>query len=346
MFEFIATSDWHLEGLDKHYPNDGVERQLETIDRIYQYAIENGIKYVMIVGDITDKHTMRDDTKALLCKHFVKYDDHITSIYIGGNHDWSDVSHTSMDFIKQMTDWKMLKNLKIILRAEQLTLDGIVCNFLPYPTPPVMKNKKPCLNFCHVETAGALGDNGRPLKTDKTIGAPKKDYTISGHIHLYQDLESQRFLYNGSPFQKTFGESLPKGFCHVKAKYIKDELKVIHKFIDSKPGFRLETVIIADQGDWNKLQITPAIRYRVVVSDGIAVPADIRTRIPNIAQLNVSKNAVNIEDLDGFDVTELELLEVDPKDGLRDYLKSAGLRKAQRQQGAKIVDKILSKIGK
>lgn len=344
MFEFIATSDWHLEAMEKHFPSEGVERQLETIDRIYQYAIEQGIEYVLIIGDITDRHVMSDDTKGKLCRHFVKYDDVIKSIYLGGNHDYEDKTSTSMDFIKQMTEWKMLKNLDIILRGEQRTIEGVVCNFLPYPTPPVMKNKKPCLNFCHVETAGALGDNGHPLRTEKTIGAPKQDYTISGHIHMYQDLEKQRFLYNGAPYQKTFGETSPKGFCHVKAAYVKGKLVVKHKFVDSKPNFRLETVVITEQDQWSKLKVMPSLRYRVLVSDGVSVPTDIRTRIPNIAQLNVSKNAIALEKQE-FDVSELQLMDIDPTDGLRDYLKAAGMKKAQRTRGAEIVGGILAKIG-
>lgn len=344
MFEFIATSDWHLEALERHFPGDSVARQLETIDRIYQYAIEQGIQHVMVIGDITDTHKMTDDTKTALCKHFVKYDDSITTWYLGGNHDWSDMSSTSMDFIKQMTEWDMLKNLKIILRPEQVEIDGVICNFLPYPTPPVMKNKKPCLNFCHVETAGALGDNGRPLKTEKTIGAPTRDYTISGHIHMYQDLHEQRFLYNGAPYQKTFGETSPKGFCHVRAGYKGKELIVKHKFVDSKPGFKLETVVITDQEQWSQLQVRPSLRYRVLVSDGVTVPSDIRTRVPNIAQLNVSKNAVELESAE-FDVAEMQLLDIDPKDGLRDYLKQSGLKKKQRARASEIVDQIMSNMG-
>lgn len=344
MFEFISTSDWHLEGLDTHFPQDGVERQMEVIDRIYQYAVENGIKYVIVPGDITDKHKMRDTTKRLLIQHFVKYDEVIQTIYIGGNHDWADQSETSMDLIKQFCDWTFLKNLKVILRPEQVEIEGVIVNFLPFPTPKVMKHKKACLNFCHVETAGALGDTGRPLKTDKTIGCPERDFTISGHIHLYQYLERQRFLYNGDPYQKTFAEGLPKGFCHVRAQYKKKELVVKHKFIDSKPGFKLETLHIADQKQWSELQVNPAIRYRVIVTDGITVPTDIRTRVPNIAQLHTGRSAVDMSTLETIDVSELELVEVNPVDGLKSFLKASGLKKSVRAKALAEMSDILSAI--
>lgn len=344
MFEFIATADWHLEAMDKHFPDDGVDRQLETVNRIYQYAIENGIKYMMVPGDITDKYLMRDSTKQKLLQLFIKYDPYITTIYLCGNHDWRDTGSTSMDLIQQMCEWKFLQNLEVISRGEQRVIEGITVNFLPFPTPPVPKSKKPCLNFCHVETKGALGDTGRPLKTDKTIGCDARDFTISGHIHMYQFLESDRFLYCSSPYQKTYGEAIPKGFCHVRAQYKDGKLVVKHKFVDSKPGFRLETVYVMKQEEWTNLEINPAVRYRVMVGEGVTVPADIRTRVPNIAQLHKGKAAIEAAKIESIDVSETDILDVDPVRGLKAFLKAGGLRKSVREKAVQEVRNIISSI--
>lgn len=345
MLEAIVCSDWHLEGLDKHFPTDSVERQLETLDRVYQYAIENGISIVIVPGDITDKYRMTDDTKYLLMKFFMKYDGIIWTYYCGGNHDWGDKTQTSMDLIKSFCEWNFLKTLKIILRPEQMILDGVVVNFLPHPAEESIKHKKPCLNFCHVEAIGALGDNGRPLKTKKDIKVDPRDYTISGHIHLYQDLESKRFLYCGSPYQKTFGEALPKGFVHIKAGYKGKKLIVKHKFVDSKPGFRLQTVAIEDQKEWSKLEVNPAIRYRVVVADGVQIPSDIRVRVPNISLLLSANKNADLNNIMEVDISEKVLSDIHPKDGLKKFLKASGIKKSLRIEAMNEVDTILSEIG-
>ncbi|QYW04517.1 hypothetical protein pEaSNUABM14_00192 [Erwinia phage pEa_SNUABM_14] len=343
--EALATADWHLEGLSNHFPQDHVDRQLETIDRIYQYALEHGIKHIFIPGDITDKFRMDDETKRRLMQHFLKYDGIIESHYCGGNHDWADMTTTSMDLIKTFCEWSFLKSLHIYLRPEQVEIDGIVVNFLPHPAKESIKHKKPCLNFCHVEAVGALGDNGRPLKAKHDIKVDPRDYTISGHIHLHQVLEKKRFTYCGAPYQKTFGESLPKGFIHFKAQYKNKELVVKQKFVDSKPGFRLETVFIETQKDWSRLEANSAIRYRVIVKEEVSIPADIRTRVPNISQINSTNKRVDLDNIDTVDVSELALADIDPRDGLKDYLKASGIKKSLRVRARKELDAVLSEIG-
>lgn len=345
MFEGISTSDWHFEALANHFPQDHIQRQLETIDRIYNYAVEHGIKHVIIPGDITDKYTMADTTKELLLQHFRKYEGIIESWYCGGNHDWADNTQTSMDLIKRFCDWDFLKSLHIFLRPKQVEIDGVIVNFLPFPARKSIKHKKPCLNFCHTEAIGALGDNGRPLRTKKDLKVDERDFTISGHIHLYQYLEAKRFLYNGSPYQKTFGEGLPKGFIHFKAEYVKKKLVVKHKFVDSKPGFRFETVMITDQKQWSQLEVNAAIRYRVYVKDSITIPGDIRTRVPNIAQLYATNKKIDINNVDTIDVSEQQVSDIDPTDGLRSFLKESGIKKHMRDRAMKEIAKIRSELG-
>lgn len=345
MLEALVTSDWHLEGLAKHYPQDHVQRQLETIDRIYQYAVTHGIKYVIVPGDITDKYRMSDDTKRALLQHFIKYEGVIETYYSGGNHDWADQTETSMDLIQQFTEWSFLKSLHIYLRPKQVELEGIIVNFLPHPAKKSIKHKKPCLNFCHVEAVGALGDNGRPLHAKKDIAVDPRDYTFSGHIHLQQILEGKRFTYCGSPYQKTFGEALPKGFMHIRVEYKKKQLVVKQKFVDSKPGFRMETVVISDQKDWSKLETNPAIRYRVIVRDSVSIPSDIRIRVPNISQLNTSNKKVDLDNIDTIDISELELSDINPKDGLKAFLKEAGFDKKLCKKAESEIDSVLSEIG-
>lgn len=347
MLEGIATSDWHLEGLKKHFPDDHVDRQLAEIDKIYQYAIENGIEHIFVPGDITNSYKMEDTTKTKLLQHLVKYEGEIDTWYTGGNHDWADETQTSMDLISNFCEWKFLKSFHVILKPTQIDIDGVTVNFLPHPARTAIKHKKGkgCLNFCHVEVAGAFGDNGRPLKTESKIKVGKKDFTISGHIHLHQYLKKIALLFCGSPYQKTFGESLPKGFVHFKAKYKKDgTLEVKFQFIDLKPDFRLETVLIEEQSQWSYLEANPSIRYRVYYTEDIIVPEDIRQRVPNISQLLSTSKGVKASDLDLVDIGQEDIEAIDPQRGLDEYLKQAGLSKKHIRLARKEFESALSSI--
>ena len=47
ILEGIATSDFHFDGLNKHF-TDGNERIIQELEKIYQYALKNGIKELRV----------------------------------------------------------------------------------------------------------------------------------------------------------------------------------------------------------------------------------------------------------------------------------------------------------
>lgn len=340
MLSFLVTSDWHLEAMKKHFPEDHLERQFSSLDRIYQYALTKGITHIIIPGDISDRQKMDDETKARLLHFFMKYEGIIESHYIGGNHDWADATATSMDLINQFCDWKFLKSLHVYMKPKQVKIEGITVNMLPHPARASIKSKKPALNFCHVEASGAKGDNGRLLKVKKDIAVHEDDFTISGHLHMYQYLKKKRFLFGGAPYQKTFGESRPKGFLECSAKYKNGKLIVKHDFVTLKPNYQLDTVSISRQKDWSKLEVNPSIRYRVYVDDGVTVPADIRTRIPNIAQILGMGHGGKDLDVSRINVDHIGEFEVEPLNGLKDWLKTSGLKIPLQKLALKEAEKV------
>lgn len=347
MLHAVVTSDWHLEGLSKHFPVDHIDRQLNEIDKIYQYALSRGIHHVIVPGDITDRHHCTDSTKSKLLAFFRKYDGIIHTWYVGGNHDRADINRTSVDLFKEFCEWDFFKTLHIFTKPEQVEIEGIVCNMLPHPSVEAIKHKKrACLNFVHTDIVGAIGDNGRALKTTKTVKTNEGDFTIGGHIHLHQYLKKQQFLLCGNPFQKNFGESLPKGWVEIKAKYKKSgELKVDWQFVESRPDFVFETVVIKESSQFSALKVSPGIRYRLYVAEDVVVPNDLKVTVPNIAQLHRVKGSVakNLEEK-----MELGFVAVDtinPKEGLKEFMVSYGLNKTERTLGRNMLREALSEIG-
>ena len=284
----ISTSDWHLDGgLKRLFPHDDTEKQLFEIEKIFKHAAKNGIGHIFNNGDISDKARIAEHTFIALVALLLKYDSVLSYWYILGNHDFAHVGKTAMDVLDVFVSNKVYKNVHLVKKPEQHILDGVHVCLTPFPFKESLRSKHPQLNFAHIEEVGALGDYGVPLKNAHlTLKRNPKDFTFSGHLHTYQNLKKQRLVYNGAPYQKTFGENLNKGFVEFMAKEVAGELKVKHTFIPSKPEFSLVDVLIEKSEDWAKLVKGTSQFYRITLGEGIITPKDIIKDIPNIMAID------------------------------------------------------------
>lgn len=327
MFEAVVTSDWHLVDSSKHFSNH-LERQMYEIEKIYQYAYANGIEHMIVDGDVSDTPSMGEDPYIALLRLLKKHDSHIKTYYIPGNHDFSDIRKTSMDLLYELYVTGYFKNFTLCLKPETRIIDNVPINFLPYPCLEAPKSKRPALNLSHVAYNGALGDNGRKLRVNNEFIQNPGDFNVSGHIHTYQHLKSKRAIYCGSPYQKNFGESLPKGFVHLKVKGHKSELQVRHKFIDNKPEFQFINLVIEKRSDYRKLVASESMLYKLWIAPGVEIPKDLRIQYPNITggvfgldtkvRRDAEDDAVNAAKV-SYDVKN-----VDIRDSLKQHIKNAG----------------------
>lgn len=343
MFRCVVSSDWHFEGMDKVL-NDSVQKQIAEIRKVYRYAFDNGIKHVVIPGDWAHIPRLREETMIEIIKLLLSYDDHINTYYVFGNHDIAHRNSTAFDLLKAVTESSMFKRFKIYASPKVETIDGVDIAFMPFPCTSVPHLKKPPLVFAHIETSGAIGDNGRALKHDdsKLIRVPG-DYIVTGHIHLHQEQKKKRVLYCGSLYQTNFGESLPKGFLDLKARYKEGKLQVAYEYVNSHPNFILETKIIDSQNDWETLCADEHIRYRVLVAEGVVTPKDITKRFPNIVAIKGMSKSVrvqmeNMQNGDITGVTNSNMPKINLKTGLIPYLRECGLTKEQRLRAKAFVD--------
>ncbi len=357
----VVTSDWHLGGMGKVFPNGGAtKRQLAEVRKVYKYAGDNAIEHVFVPGDISDKTVLSEHLIALISL-LLQYDDHFFTYYTVGNHDFHSVdvsesgeeiaSKTSMDVLKLLVDNGFLKRFKLFYQPETIKIDGVNVCFMPFPHTEVIKSSKPPLVFAHIEMAGAIGDNGRVLKhgnDDKFIRRPG-DFIFSGHIHQNQYLKKKRFAYCGTLFQKNFGESLPKGFIDFNAKYVNGKLVVSHEFIRNKPGFILQEKLIQESADWDTLVKDDSLRYKILIGEGVVVPKNVMKEFPNIIYLNGASKSMKVK-MDGSpdmtgSLTVQDLPTFSLKTGMKKYLVDSDLDKKQRIRASSLVNEALAPLG-
>lgn len=320
-----GTSDWHLGGgLYRLFPDNSLNKQMHEIEKVFKHCINEDIRYIVCPGDITDKPRMDEEVLISLLTLLVTYNKYIAFHYTKGNHDFAHVGKTATDVLEAIIHSGSLKNVHVYSSPTVIDMDGIDVCFMPYPNTKVPKHFDPMLIFAHIETVGAKGDYGTPLKkgSDKhtLCGLNNMDFVWSGHLHTYQYLKDKRVLYNGALYQKTFGEALPKGFVTAEVRKRNKELYVKHQFINSYPEFKLVDLYVESSQDWNKIQRGDHIFYRIFYAvENTIIPKNLTRDYPNVLQINSNGKFNSI--VDGEIAKTSSMPKITPITGLQDFLK-------------------------
>lgn len=345
MLRAVVTADWHIGGMNSVF-DDPLEYIVEEIHKPYKYAIENGIEHVIVPGDMSDVPYLSEHALIELVTILMTYDSSVKTYYVLGNHDVASVKKTSMDVLKVFADNGLFKNFKLFYNPSALKLDGIYTSFMPFPHFDVVPTKKPPLIIAHIETSGALGDNGRPLRSghEDRIKRTPGDFIVTGHLHHHQYLKDKRILYPGSLFQKNFGEKLPKGFLDFQAKYVNGKLKIDYEFINSRPNFKLVNKLIESQEDWESLSTDKNVRYKITLGEGVVIPKNITTLYPNIVNFNGTSTKKKIQGSEES-ITVQNIPKFGPTTGLKKYLEDNDLNAQQIKAAKKLVKDAMNHLG-
>lgn len=333
VFQAVVTSDWHLDkymspSLRPHFQNRrDIDVQISEIEKPFEYAIQNGVRTVFVAGDIGDRHVLSTEAHAALLGILLKYDGVLDIHIILGNHDVSDVHTNSLSLIYLLAKYHRFKSVWLYQERTSIEIEGIPFNMLPFPYVEAERGDT-AVNVCHVESVGAVRDNGVVINTgvDFNIG---DQYWISGHLHKYQRQENGVFC--GSPYQLTFGETPHCGWLHFKARTTSGVLETRHKHVKGRPAVLFHNVRVNCRDDWEQIDC-PSHLYKVTVGKTV-VPSDIRTRFPNIVSIVGEDDRVVQQFIERQDVPELDL-----NTGLSDFLTGDGLTRKQVQRGLRLVE--------
>jgi len=177
-----------------------------------QILMENGIRDILILGDIIDnRNEVAVPTLHILYKFFKVLED-FNIIIITGNHDCYYSKRSDVHSIGTLNDWP---NIEVIDKILTVNMFGKTLTFCPWNTQTEEIPKSDII-FGHFEI-NTFKTNGRHI-CDHGIDAikllEKAPLILTGHFHCTEErnYKTGKILYTGSPYQQSWGEyGDPKG---------------------------------------------------------------------------------------------------------------------------------------
>jgi len=224
--KFIHTSDFHLS------KNLRLQDYVKSLTQIRDFAITNKVEFVIVSGDIYDKHTPDNEARVVF-KQWL-YDLMKANIFIFillGTHDEANVAHALQDI-----NIYGFKNIVLMDKVDIYNVDWNGCKLSFLAVPHVSKGKvsnpqqyiiekiqelkgkltEDRFNIFtgHFTTTGALNSSGYSLDKFDEVVVPKEllidtifNYVALGHIHKEQTLCMEPpVIYAGGIERKDFGE--------------------------------------------------------------------------------------------------------------------------------------------
>lgn len=335
MVEVIGVGDLHLDKLDKVVPDVNLHIT-RSLRRVFNYALERGIKYIIFYGDIGEKARISYEGHKLLFRLLLhpKYRELEIHIILG-NHDFAEDGTHSLEVVQVVTDLFAQSSVKVYTEPEEVSLGGVNFRMLPHPS---IDTSKRVINVGHFEVQGAKRDNGRQVEE----GFDNDHVCVVGHLHTNHRVRN--CFFSGTLYQTNFGEALPKFFHHIRANSAKDYDVSSIRF---KPPWELINLEVKKQEDLELLKNPDTFSYyKLFIKDGLDIDVNsILTQYPNVVKHNYFKNKQELELLvqEGWRLDE-DLIDqavtFDENEVVDEMLRGMGLSDAQLKMSRRIRKRI------
>ena len=331
--EALGVGDLHLGKLDSIIP-DANRLIAQSLAKVMDYAIENGVTNVFFYGDIGEKPRLSYESHVALFNVLFKkrYKD-LSLKFILGNHDWAEEGTHSLQVLETIAPF-VRRDIQVYSKPEVVDVDGSPIHFLPYP---YNETKKGCVGVGHFEVKGSKRDNGRTIDEGFETNATN----LLGHLHTCHRVS--RNFYSGTLFQTNFGEALPKSFHHVRWGQGSKPRDMEVENVRFKPPWKLINLTVNTEADLKVIGKDKRSYYKLFLKDGLDLDLNrILTENPNVLRHNTFKSKNDLEvlmerDWD-FDLDVAQgLSEFDQKEVITEFMSNAGLKKSQIKRGLDIV---------
>ena len=217
--KIIHSADIHLGAPINGFPKEiSEERKREvrnTFVRMVDYARENGVKVILLSGDVFDRDKpFKKDVDFFY--GVVESNPDIDFLYLRGNHDSDGESRALSNLKTFSTEWKSYEYGDVVISGIEL----VDKNSLSLYSTLSLQAKKTNIVMLH----GQIGSEINLVKLrEKNI-----DYLALGHIHTFTEGNVDgrgRYAYSGCLEGRGFDETGVKGFVVLDV-----EDKVVHTF--------------------------------------------------------------------------------------------------------------------
>lgn len=267
----MAIGDIHLGCLGDYMPNL-YKRQLKTLKKACDLAIERGVGHVFLMGDLFDSPYPGNHLVIALRRLLYSYRRDLHFHMLIGNHDWKSSEHHALQFYHDLGLTKLF-NFTVYTEPKIVEIDGVKLFICSHPHIMDVPSKK--IDWClgHFAWNGALADNGRAIDSDNQ---PKGRW-ILGDFHTHQ--EGNRYVYCGSLTQILWNEKLPKGVI------LFDEED--WQFVPITPSYKLDVVEVGSDADLAKLDDKTLWSVRTL--NNYTLPVTYKRKHNNIVHLTAAR---------------------------------------------------------
>ena len=201
---------------DCHFKTNSTLATSRMSEAILSVIEQRRPDFIVMLGDTLDRH---ETVNSIVLSQAIKFLHDLSSLaptyLIIGNHDRPNNS----DFLSDDHPFTALRywdNLTVVDKAVISEIQGKKFIFVPYVPPGRFHEALGTLTedyhnataiFAHQEFRGAK--MGAIESTEGDIWDPTDPYTISGHVHDYDELQIN-LLYTGTPMQHAFGDKEDK----------------------------------------------------------------------------------------------------------------------------------------
>jgi DNA repair exonuclease SbcCD nuclease subunit len=206
----VVIADLHIKNYrDTHYENYNgtliplkVKEILNAVKQVCDYATENKIDNVFILGDVNDLKINVQYPGFVLFKQLLNAYEHLKFYIISGNHDEATKDDGGVSSIQLLDSTNVITIVNDTYVLDDITLIPWSSNI-----PELIQLSKPNkVLMSHLGLSEGLFNSGLSIKTNVGVKDLKKfEYVFLGHYHLPQSIG--HVTYVGSPIQLNRGES-------------------------------------------------------------------------------------------------------------------------------------------
>ncbi len=240
--KFIHTADLHLDSKIDGIPTDKSKTRREeivrTFEKLVDYADKNGVRAIIIAGDMFDTSGITIKTRTRVIET-IKNHPNIDFLYLQGNHD--EVSFVSnveapANLISFDDEYKSVS-------YDNVTITGIVLTGLNQKVvydSLILDAQKMNIVVMHGQIVGYKSQDKAELISLPKLKDKNIDYLALGHIHSYAKGEIDNrgeYAYSGCLDGRGFDELGQKGFvlldCEngkVESEFVPFSSRILYEF--------------------------------------------------------------------------------------------------------------------